>query len=601
MPNHMMLPLKIPPGIVKDWTDYAAEGRWVAGDKVRFRNDLPEKLKGWVRSTITDDSTLTGITRVILAWYDLSEVDLLAFGTNSHIWLISAGTLYDITPLRATTTNMADPPFSMTSGSAVVTVTDTAHGSETGDYVTISQAAAAGGITIDGNYQLTRVDANSYTITHSSAATSTTTGGGAAADAEYAITTQNEDAVGTGWGAGGWGGSTWGTARTTGVPIELPVWSFDLWGEDLVATIRGGGTYVWDASAGTGTRAATASGVPSTAKLTRVSTADRHLVAYGAHDGSSDDPVLIRWSDDDDRTDFTATATNSAGTHRLTRGTSIITAIDSRNQTVVFTNTSVHAQSFVGPPFIYNFRLLADDTTLIGQNAVSEVDGTVFWMGSDDFYMYAGEVDILPCPLRRDVFDNLNRPHQQKCFSGINQRYQEVWFFYPRGTATEPSHYVAFYYGEPRKNIWHEGSLARTVWYDIEKFLENPIAVDSSGNLYEHENGDDDHVTAMSVAITSGAIQLTTPETGAGDRLLLMDKFIPDASTSDDMTLTVFTRKYPQDPETTKGPFTITSSTGKVSLRAKGRQLRIKYASSTLGQSWHIGTPRARVRVQGQR
>lgn len=369
-------------------------------------------------------------------------------------------------------------------------------------------------------------------------------------------------------------------------------------------TKRNGGTYVWDTSAGTATRAAPIANAPATAKFSDVNQDIRILVWYGAFDAtaSDDDPMLVRWSDQDDYTTVTASITGEAGQFRLTSGTKIVAKIQSRNQTLIFTDTSLYAQQYTAQPFIFNHRLLAEDTTIIGQKAVGEVNGTVFWMGQHNFYTYSGQVNILPCTLRRYVFDAINRDQMQKCYIGINKQYQEVWFFYPRGTNEECSHYVAYYYGEPQKNIWHDGELARTVWKDSDKFLDNPIAFDEAGCFYTHEFGSDDNGAAMTAYVESGAIELDDPVVGAGGALLLCDKYLPDATATGNMKITFYTKKYPQSTEeVTKGPFTIGPTTPKLSFRAKGRQFRLRHESDEVGVSWHIGTPRIRAKASGRR
>jgi len=599
------IPIKLPPGIVKDWTDYSTEGRYSDGERTRFRQDLPEKLGGWNSDS---DYQASGVPRNILVWRDLTEDNLIAIGTHSHLYVLQGGTLYDITPLRKTSTNVASPPFSVTNTSTTVVVTDAAHGAVNGDWVTISQAVAVGGITLDGNYQISSATTNTYEITHSSAATSTTTGGGAATDIEYAITTGfSSTSGGLGWGAGTWNqaSTTWGTARTigSGVSVEVTYWSLDNWGEDLIATVRGGGTYLWDASVGysTSTRAATLTNAPSTAKFSAVAQEEQHVLAYGAHDGANDDPMLIAWTDQSTNTTWTSSSTNSAGSFKLTRGTRIVAQERTRTQTLVWTDTSLYGQTYTGLPYVFTFKLLAEDTSIMGQTSAIDVNGVTFWIGKDNFYIYNGQVSILNSPVRRYVFDNLNRDHETKCFVAVNKKFQEVWFFYPRLSAEEPSHYAAYCYGEPQKNIWHIGTMARSCWQDAEKFLDKPIAYDATGVYYTQEDGYDDDGSALNPSIETGALELTTAK-GEGGNLVLVDKIIPDATAGGAMTVKLFTKRYPQDStETSKGPYTITTSTGKVSVRSNGRQQRIRWGDSGVGYGWRIGTPRIRVIDMGER
>ena len=603
MTRGVPIPIKLPPGVIRDMTEYASEGRYVDVEHVRFRKDLPEKIGGW---KLNADYMTTGVPRTTKTWRTLADESIIAVGTASHVQVIFQGSIYDITPLRKTTNPLGSNPIDTTSGSTTVTITDTSFGGNPGDFIVVSGAAAAGGITIVGEYEIqTTPTANTYTITAASAATSTVTGGGSSVVVEYLVTTGfDSTAGGLGWGAGGWGGSTWGSPRSGGdaTSTEVTYWTFALWGEDLLMTKRNGGTYIWDTSGGVATRAALVSNAPATAKINDVNQDIKILVLYGAHTGSVVDPMLVRWSDQDDNTNWTPGVANTAGSFQLTGGTTIVSKIQSRNQTLIFTDTSLYAQQYTAQPFIFNFRLLAEDITIVGMKATGEINGTVFFMGHHNFYAYTGQVSVLDCPMRRYVFDNINEDNKQKSYVAINTQFQEVWFFYPRGANTECSHYVAYYYGEPQKNIWHDGTLARSAWNDSEKFLANPIAFDAAGCYFNHEFGDDDDTAAMSAYIESGAIEIDDPSVGAGGALLLSDKFIPDMVQTGDVKVSFYTKKYPQDAnEVTKGPFTIGATTAKLSFRAKGRQIRVRYASDALGDKWRIGTNRLRMKPVSKR
>ena len=600
MPSKLV-PVKLPPGIIKDWTDYSAEGRYSNGERVRFMEDLPEKIGGWVSNSIYN---VTGVPRSLIVWKDLSENNIIGIGTHSHLYIQFGGVIYDITPLRKTSSNVNNC-FTTVDESTTVTVTDSSHGASTGDYVTITSSAAVGGITPDGEYQLTVTTSNAYTIVHSAAATSSVaSGGGAATDLYYSISPGEANAAGgLGWGAGNWGESTWNTARTlgTGVAVELTYWALSNWGEDLIATVRDGKTYLWDASSGVATRAAALTNAPATAKTSTVSMETQHVICYGAHDGSADDPMLIAWTDQGTNTTWAATATNTAGTYRLTRGTRIEAYAHTRSQTLIWTDTSLYGQTYSGQPYIFNFKLLSEDTTILSQTAAIDVDGTTYWFGVNNFYVYNGQVQVLQSPVRRWVYDNINRDVANKSFVGVNKEFQEVWFFYARGAEIEPSHYAVYHYGDPQKNIWHIGALARTCWQDAEKFLEKPVAYDSAGVYYDHENGHDDNTSAMNPSLETGALELAGDQ-GEGGNLLLIDKLIPDAVAGGNYLVELVSKRYPNSSEEiTKGPFTISTTTEKVSLRTKGRQARLKWSDSGVGYGWKLGTPRIQVRQMGGR
>jgi len=596
--NNPLLPLIIAPGIVKDYTDYASEGRWVDGNLVRFRGPYPEKIGGWESET---DYTLLGKSRSVLLWRMLDQTDNIAIGTHSHLYLIQAGIQYDITPLRATTDPMANNSFATVNTSATVTVTDVAHGAVAGDYVFFSGVSVFNNVTIAGEYLVqTAATADIFTITAGTTANATGAGGGAAAIVNYLISTGNENATGgVGWGAGTYSRGGYGSAVTG--DVDMTVWSLDNWGEDLVATPTGGGVYTWDASVGVGTRAALLTNAPDSAQFVRTNPDIRHMSAYGAHTGSVADPMNVRWCDQDDNTVWASTATNTAGSFRLSHGGQIISTIDSRGGTFIFTDTSLYLQAYSRPPFIFNFQLLAHDISILGQNSIIEKDGIVYWMGEDCFCLYNGRVVQIKSPVRRYVFDNINKTHAAKSFIGINEKFQEIWYFYPDGANEEPNRYVAFNYGNTSPDVWLIGALTRTCWADSQLFIDTPLAIGSDGTFYYHETGVDNDASAINPYIESGVIQLKEQEGGVGGSLMLMDRFIPDATVTGNMKLTLSLAKFPQDTETTKGPYTITPTTSKVSLRARARQLRIKLESDAVGDKWTLGQPRYRLTKSGGR
>lgn len=599
MPSKLV-PVKLPPGIIKDWTDYSAEGRYSDGERVRFMADLPEKIGGWISNSTYN---VEGTPRSLLAWKTLAETNIVAIGTHSHLYVQFGGVIYDITPLRKTSSNVNDC-FTVVDESTTVTVTNSSHGGTTGDWVTISASAAVGGITPIGNYEITVTTANAFTIVHSAPGTSGATGGGAATDIAYSISPGVDNASGgLGWGAGSWSDSTWNTARVigSGVAVELTYWALSNWGEDLLATVRGGKTFLWDASGGVATRAAVLTNAPITSKMSTVSMETQHVLCYGAHDGSANDPMLVAWTDQGTNTTWAATATNTAGSYSLTRGTRIEAYAHTRSQTLIWTDTSLYGQTYSGQPYIFNFKLLSEDTTILSQTAAIDVDGTTYWFGVNNFYVYNGQVQVLQSPVRRWVYDNINRDVADKSFVGVNKEFQEVWFFYARGTAIEPSHYAVYYYGDPQKNIWHIGALPRTCWQDAEKFLDKPIAYDSAGVYYDHENGFDDNTSALNPRLETGILELGG-EKGEGGELLLIDKIIPEANAGGDYLVEVITKKYPNAlEEVTKGPFVISTTTSKINLRAKGRQARLKWSDTGVGYGWKLGTPRIQVKPMGGR
>ena len=544
--------------------------------------------------------TLTGCTR----------------GTNST----SAAIHSDGGTVTATLVN----PIATSDESTTVTITDTAHGATSGDFVVISAATATGGVAADtlnrsAGFEITVTSANVFTITVPSEATSTVSeGGGLAVAIRYLVGidgnlgTQSGDPA-LGWGVGGYGDSTWGTPRSASesdVNLEHSAWSLNLWGEDLLATVRGGAMYYWDTSGGIGTRAslvssvAGATGVPSVVRVTAISFPDRHFIAAGAvaAGGSVIDPMLIRWADQESFKLFTPTATNTAGDQRLEIGTKIVALQPTRDEMLIFTDEATYGMSFVGAPFTFSFRLLSTGTGAAGKNLVGDVDGTVYWMGKNRFFVYDGVIKELPCSVQYYVFDRMQIDYIGKTVIGHNRKFKEVTWFYvstsnSSGTTNpEPDSYVTYNYAE---NVWTVGSMDRSVWHDSFGARKAPFAFDSSGYLYDHETGTSNNGSAMSAYIESSPMEISS----SGDKLFLVDKVIPDATltSATSLYLELKSRKYPNSTEVTKGPFTISSSTTKLSTRAKGRQMSIKLSSTGSDDNWSVGDFRINTREDGLR
>jgi hypothetical protein len=407
-----------------------------------------------------------------------------------------------------------------------------------------------------------------------------------------------------------------GTARSasaTDVSLDNSSWNLSLWGEDLLATVRNDAIYYWDTSAGTTVRAslvssiAGAASVPNVARVTIVSFPDRHFIAagcqaYAVGGGGNVDDMLVRWSTQEDFTKFAPTATNTAGDQRLEVGTKIVSMISAREETIISTDEAIYGMTFVGPPFTFSFRLLATDAGSSGLNAMISIDGNVFWMGRRNFFRYDGIVKELPCPVQYYVFDRLQDNFIDKVVVGHNKKFKEITWFYvsndnPAGTLNpENDSYVTYNYAD---NAWSIGSMGRTVWSDSFGFRSTPFAFDSNGYLYNHETGTSANGSAMNAYIESAPREITAE----GENLYIVDKVVPDVTMSSDSSLSLYinTRKYPNATETTKGPFTITSTTGKVSVRAKGRQMSVKLESTGTEDDWSLGDFRVNARSDGLR
>lgn len=587
--------LKVLPGLFTLATDRGALARWKDGAWVRFWRGMPEKIGGYIKQST---STFLGKARGVIDWKTLGLTRYIGFGTHLKLYVYTGGTFYDITPIRETQNPLGNNPFSMTNNSAVVTVTDTTHGALNGDYVTFSGAAAGGGITISGEYALTYVDANSYTITHSAVATSTTTGGGAAVVGAYQINVGAASTiVGYGFGAGAWGDSTWGTARTITAALDMArTWSMGAWGEDLIACPRGGSIYVWDASVGTGTRATIITNAPATAKAVFVSEEDRHIVALGAYDNvaAANDPMLIRWCDAEDYTTWVAASTNDAGRKRLDGGNEILCRVKTKGQDLIFTDTNLWSMTFDGPPYTYGFNPLGPNGGMRGPNAAKEFDGRTFWMGQKDFFVYDGVIRVLPCDVLNHVMDDINLDQGALIFAGANRAFGEVWWLYPSEDATECDKFVLY---NAYENHWSFGDLARTVYVGDSDLFSGSYALGADGYIYDHETGVNADTSAITSYLESGDIEIAE-----GEQQLLISKLVPDFKRlTGTVSLILKGRKYPASGQITSDTESITSSTTFVNPRMKCRQVALYLSVSAVGADYRMGTLRVDVKPYGKR
>ena len=611
------------PGINREGTNYSNEGGWFDGDKIRFRYGYVEKIGGWVSAL---QSAFVGTCRKLHDFVTLSSESLLFIGTNIKTYLEESGTLYDITPIRRTVTLGTDPFESQTIGTGIVRVSDTGHGATQGSYVTISGATAFDGLTtgdLNKEHEITTVvDANTYEIDTGGVCTSgLTSGGGASVDAEYQINIGlNSTVLGPGWGAGTWGRFTWGSGVGSLAGQTLRLWQADNFGEDLVFNLSDGAIYYWDASSGVTSRAVELStlssdpNVPTIARKALVSEIDRHLLVFGANPigSSTQDPLLIRFSSQEDITDWTPTSTNTAGDIRLSQGSEIVTAVRTSRQILVWTDRSLHSIQFIGPPFTFGTALIGDNVRIAGPNAVTSVNDTVYWMGQENFYQYDGRIQPIPCSVRDYVFSSLNRNQSFKIYSGSLASQTEVWWFYPSGDSEENDRYVVYNYGE---QVWYYGELARTAWNDRSTGQRSyPQAASTDGFVYDHERGLDDGSTDPASAITS-FIQSSDFDADDGDHFMLIRRIIPDITFEASTAASPAVDFIMQSRDFSGGDYTESPSgevirsvavpveqyTNEIFLRARGRQMSLKVQSDTTGVRWRLGAPRLDARRDGRR
>jgi hypothetical protein len=615
--------LALKPGIDKQNTEYGAEGGWIDSDYVRFRYGLPEKLGGWT-SFNNVPTGLVGQITDIQTWNALDGSPYLAVGTTRKLYVYTGGQYFDITPIR-TTTSVGGVTFSASTGSNILTVTDNSHGAIVGDFVTFSGAVSLGGaITasiLNAEYEVTSiVDTDTYTITAPVNANSSDSGdGGASVVGAYQINVSSEvNVFDFGWGAGTWGLFTWGTPRPAGITsLSTRIWQLDTFGEDLIAQICNGKIYVWDLSAGTGARAVAISGAPTKNMFALVSTPDRHLVCFGTETvigtATTQDPMFVRFSNQEDINTFEESATNTAGGQRLTDGSKIYSAVRSRGQILIFTDTSIHGMQYVGPPYTFGFQQLGANCGCIGPHAAVDVNGLAFWMGTEAFYIFDGTVKKMPCTVQDYVFKDINLIQGTKVYAGVNSQFNEVTWFYPSFTADYIDRFVSYNYLE---NVWSVGSMARTAWSDIGTFGK-PVASDYSETsmattpnviygltagrsfLYNQEDGVNANGSPITAYIQSGYFDI-----GDGDSMIFMKRFIPDFKNQQgNLEVQIRLRPYPQSTAVPSSldPYLVTPTTQKVDTRARGRQISLKIESDEVDTFWRYGTLRVDIQPDGLR
>jgi hypothetical protein len=697
--------LTLKSGVNKENTRYTSENGWFISDKMRFRQGTPEKIGGWVRISA---SVFQGVCRSLWNWVTLASLNLIGVGTNLKFYIESGGAYNDITPIRSTVT-INNNPFALTA-STTVTVTDTAHGCYTGDFVTFSGATDIGGggtnvtaTVLNQNFQVTVVDVNTYTIvisvTPNATAIAASPGGGAGVIAAYEIHAGPAYVVAlTGWGGGAWGAGAWGVGQATVNAIQL--WSQNNFGEDLIYAPRGGGIYYWSAQIGvaplpftvtiaspgvltvalrngtavslnttgtlptglsvgtvyyvvgstgttcnlsatfggaaittTGTQSGTqtisargiditqlggASDCPTIQNTIFVADVSRFVFAFGCNDYGStvQDPMLVRWSDQESVTNWTPAATNQAGSIRLSHGSEIVTVVQTRQEIVVWTDSSLYSLQYQGSPVVWSSQLLGDNISIIGPNAAVVASGVIYWMGVEKFYKYDGRTQTMRCDLLRHIFQDINLAQASQVFAGTNEGFNEVWWFYCSANSTAIDLYVIYNYSE---DVWSYGTLGRTAWLDS-GLRDHPLAATYNYNLVNHEQGNDDNQTGTPAAI-SALISSAEFDIDDGDHFGFVWRMLPDITfrgsdtASPQVTMTLIPMQNAgsgyNNPISVGGnenaTVTRTSTsiieqfTGQVYVRVRGRQMIIQVESNQLGCAWQLGSPRIDIKQDGRR
>jgi hypothetical protein len=703
--------LQFRPGLNREGTDYANEGGWYDGDKIRFRSGFPEKIGGWTQLT---PSTFLGTCRSLWGWTSLSKTSFLGVGTTVKYYIQQGGAYSDITPIyhtssltnpfktafttlnggiSATATSLTltsatnftgqgvilidSEQISYTSksgsdllglvrgfngttaaahltgadvGSYMLTVTDATLSPNVGDYILIQAASAVGGITVSSpstptEYTVQEVlSSTTYSIRAATQATSQATGGGSTTiQYEYPVGL-NFSVVGGGWGAGPWGFGGWGTPYSSTTSTELRLWTNDNYGQELYIANRGGPIYFWVPSGGTypdGTPGAltvrakslelqsTAAGysgnfVPNSTNQVISSAIQRFIIAFGANGydplnaDTTFNPMLVRWSDQENPYQWVPAVTNQSGEYELANGSFIMGARATRQEILVWTDAAIYSMQYLGPPYVWGFQILMDNISTISPNCMITVNNVTYWMGLEKFYMYSGRVETLPCSIRQFIFEDLNQGQAYQIFAGANEAYNEVWWFYVSNSlgGNTVNRYVIYNYLD---RVWYYGTMARSAWLDagINQF---PIAADYNNRLLQHESAVDDVASGVPVPI-SAYVQSSDFDIGDGHNFGFVWRILPDVNfngsniDNPQVTMTVkprvnsgtaygtsnSPRVVSADNYGTTSVYNVQQFTGQVYTRLRGRQMAFRIESTTLGVSWQLGSPRIDIRPDGRR
>ena len=616
--------LTLKAGVNRENTRYTTENGYYVSNNVRFRQGTPEKIGGWTRLS---PNFFLGICRSLWNWVTLGGANYLGVGTNLKFYIESGGLYNDITPLRvvpAPTIN--NNPFAG-NGTTTVTVTDTAHGGLTGDFVTFSGVTGTYASIFNAEFVITVLTVDTYTITTTSVIAAGSTGG-ASVVAAYQISVGAAYAEPiVGWGSGAWGAGTWGTGGGAST-VAMRLWAQANFGENLIFGYRGGALYYWDNTTGLNARGVLvsslggASDVPLMQNYLMVSDVSRFVFCFGTNDygTATQNQMLLRWSDQESVTQWTPAATNQAGSLLLSHGSRIVTAIQTRQEIVVLTDSAVYSLQYQGAPIVWGSQLLADNTSIIGPNAVATATSVIYWMGVDKFYKYDGRVQTLRCDLRKFIYEDINLEQADQFFAGTNEGFNEVWFFYCSANSENIDRYAVYNYFENNgEGVWYYGEMARTAWLDSGLRIY-PMGATLVNNIVYHELGNDDNTTATAVPINS-VIETSEFDIDDGDHFGFVWRILPDMTfvgsdaASPQVTMTLIPMQNSgsgyKDPISIGGnsnatvvrsaTIPIEEFTGQVAVRVRGRQMIMKVENNQLGCAWQLGSPRIDIKQDGRR
>lgn len=654
--------LQFRPGVLRDNTSLTGEGGWFECDKIRFRSGAVEKVGGWIRNQAVtteplsppDGGSFWGICRWIYNWTSLSGIHFAALGTSSKLYLqpvfntvitnnTFSSSIVDITPIRFTTT-AGNVTLAATNGSSTLTMTVSGgHNAAPGDFFTISGAVGLGGAitatVLNSEFRVVTINGNDLTFDCGVTATAGDVGnGGALTVVAFQLSVGNEiatPAVLNAWGVGTWGNGPWGGTYDGYLAPQPRLWSGDNYGYSLIACPQYGGLYMWmpdplDITAIS--RAVllsptspapytTDADCPQEVSQVLVSDSSLFVITFGCNDyvsaGGAYDPMLVRWSDQEDYTVWTPAITNQAGSYRLSKGGEIVSVLQTRQEILIWTDTALYSMQYIGAPYVWSFNILEDRVSIASMNCVATASNIVFWMGLNKFYTYTGRVETLPCTLRAHVFENINLEQSAQFFAGTNDGFNEIWWFYCSANSTVIDSYVIFNYLD---RAWAYGTLARTAWTEV-AYLNAPYAAGYDGKLLLHETGTDDGSTNPPTAIDA-YVQSSDFDIGDGERYAYVDTLIPDVTfdgstvATPELTITVKPRQNPGSAYGTAASnppvdslnnysvqhnYTVQRFTEFVYLRVRGRQMAFRIGSNTLGTQWQLGTTRMQIRPDGRR
>lgn len=585
-------PLGIKAGVVKNLEPWDAQGYWTNSDKIRFVDGRPRKIGGVTQYT---PETYLGTPRDLWTWNDLMANQLAAFGTEALLYLVAGGGIYDITPVR--TSVSANNIFSVSAGSPDVVVSVAAHGAVDGDGVEVTGFTTIGAnVYLSGTYIIASVvGADSFILSAPMTAAATSASTGTGNISFFIAAASSNNGSGLGFGTGTYGTSTYSTPRgSSNSFVAGRQWSLDNFGERLVANPRGDTIYVWDPQTTVTQHANAVTAAPTVVNSILVSEADRHMFALGCSDETGVfDPMLVRWCASENYNDWLASATNTAGSKRLSTGNYIVGGLRAKNQNLVWTDNSLEAFIFSGPPYTFTHRNLGTNSGMISQHGAAELNGKVYWIGDRNFYCYDGVVRILPCPVLDWVFDNMSTTQGTKVFAGIIKRYGEVIWLFPDKDSMENTLYVKY---NSVLDVWDIGTFEFSVWRDQGVF-QNALAAATQGPLM--------YVDVSTTPDFNGSpmpsyIQGYPLDADAGESVLFIDAMIPNFTVSGTTQVTFQAQRYPQDTTVTKGPYTVSASTPRFGMRIRGRLVSVLISTSAVGDSWKFGTPRLRMRADGK-